>query len=260
LLHGLGATKASWLPVIPALARSHRVIAIDLPGFGASSKPLATYDAPCFAGYVSGLLDELGITRAFIAGNSMGGRVAMEMAMRDGGRVSAITCLCPAAAFTRRPAVWLARFARPELGIAVTRLPRGRVRTGLEQLFADPRRIDARWFDAAIDDFMRTWRSPRARRAFWCALRNIYLDEPNGDGGFWARLGNVDTPALFVYGRRDVLITSRFGTKMQQVLPHAQVEVWDDCGHVPQLECPDRTAATMVRFFRRVSQPTSRPA
>ena len=82
LLHGLGATKASFLPTLGALAPAHRVIAVDLPGFGDSVKPvLAAYDAPFFARSVVALLDALGLERATIVGNSMGGRVALEIGL-----------------------------------------------------------------------------------------------------------------------------------------------------------------------------------
>src|SRR5918999_1390036 len=198
LLHGLAATKASWLTVVPQLAKRHRVVALDLPGFGRSSKPRGTYDAPWFADQVRGVMDEMSIDRAFVAGNSMGGRVAMETAMRYPERVEAIACLCPAATFNRRPALWLVKLLRPELGMMASRLPRGRIRDGLQRLFADPSCIHESWYDAAIDDFLDTWRSPRSRRAFFTALRNIYLNEPEGKNGFWTRLGKMEAPALFI--------------------------------------------------------------
>jgi pimeloyl-ACP methyl ester carboxylesterase len=249
LIHGLGATKASWLPVVPHLATHHRVVALDLPGFGASAKPIARYDAKWFAQRVVGALDELGIERTFVAGNSMGGRIAMELAMTHPERVDAIACMCPAAAFSRRPALGLVRFLRPEAGIVATRLPRARILTQLRQLFADPTCVEDSWYEAAVDDFLSVWKSPRARIAFFAALRNIYLDEPDGDEGFWTRLSRVQAPAMFVYGKRDVLITHHFGKKVQRALPRAKVVVWNDCGHVPQIECPERTADLLTGFF-----------
>lgn len=249
LLHGLGATKSSWLTVVPALAARWRVVVPDLPGFGASSKPRGAHDAPWFAAYAFALLDALGARDAFVAGNSMGGRIAMEMAMTDPRRIRAIACLAPAAAFTRRPALVLVRLSRPELAWAVSRLPRARVVAGLRALFADPARLEDGWYDAAVDEFLTTWRSPRARTAFAAAARNIYLDQPTGDRGFWTRLARMEPPALFVYGRRDVLITSRFGGRIARTLPAARVETWDDCGHVPQIEHPERTVRALTRFF-----------
>jgi len=254
LIHGLGATKASFLTIVGGLARDHRVVAIDLPGFGASSKPLGRYDAAWFSGYVTGLLDELGIERARLVGNSMGGRISMEVAMRAPERVDAIACLCPAAAFSNRPGLLLARLIRPELSILAGRLPRKRMRDGMRHLFADSNAVDDEWYDAAIDEFLDVWKSPRARIAFAKALRNIYLDEPEGERGFWNRLSSMYTPALFIYGRHDTLITHRFGHKIRKHLPKATVKVWNDCGHVPQIEFPERTTRTISKFFRETSR------
>jgi pimeloyl-ACP methyl ester carboxylesterase len=253
LLHGLGATKASWLTVVPRLAKQHRVVALDLPGFGRSSKPRGAYDAPWFADHVRAVMDELSLSSALVAGNSMGGRVAMEMAMRYPERVEAIACLCPAAAFNRRPALWLVKLLRPELGMLASRLPRGQLLGGLRRLFADANCIHDSWYDAAIDDFLDSWHSYQSRRAFFTALRNIYLDEPEGEDGFWTRLAGMETPALFVYGQRDGLITHHFARKVARTLPEARVLVWRSCGHVPQIEFPDRTARAMTDFFSQVS-------
>jgi hypothetical protein len=79
-IHGLGATKASFLATVAALAERHRVIAIDLPGFGDSDKPVgARYDARWFATAIVQLLDALELDRAHLIGNSLGGRVALEV-------------------------------------------------------------------------------------------------------------------------------------------------------------------------------------
>ena len=249
LLHGLGATKASWLTVVPKLARHYRVVALDLPGFGASFKPRSPYDARWFAGQVFETMDALGYPQALLAGNSMGGRIAQEMAMLQPERVAALVCLCPATAFSKRPLLLAARLARAELGVMVSRLPRNQLRDALKQLFGDPSRISSDWFDAAIDDFLITWKSPWARLAFFAAARNIYLEEPEGDAGFWARLSHMQPPALYVFGSHDYLISARSGRRVTRALPGARVMVWDGCGHVPQLEFPERTTRTIVHFF-----------
>ncbi len=251
LIHGLGATKASWLTVVPQLASTHRVIAVDLPGHGASDKPLGRYDAAWFAARMNGLLDALDIDSAYIVGNSMGGRIAMELGMEHPERVKAVACLCPAAAFSRRPALALVRWLRPEMGMLASRLPRNRMLPQLKQLFADPGCLEDAWYEAAIDDFLTVWKSPRARLAFFASLRNIYLDEPEGERGFWSRLAAMGTPALFVYGKRDLIISHHFARKVLRTLPGAEVVVWSDCGHVPQIEFPDRTAGLLSGFFAR---------
>lgn len=252
LIHGLGASKASWLPIVPALAKTHRVYAIDLPGFGSSSKPRGKYTAAWLAEHVFRFLDMVDLDSAFVAGNSLGGRVTMEMAMMEPDRVSGIACLCPAAAFSYRPGLPIVRLLRPEFGFAVMRLPRSYIKDQLKQLFCDPSRIQEDWYDAAIDDFLGRWKNVRARLAFFATLRNIYLDEPEGEAGFWARLTDVKVPSLFIYGRRDVLITHNFSQRVRKHLPAAEVRVWNDCGHVPQLEHPERTVEEITEFFARV--------
>ena len=89
-LHGLGGTKASFLPTVAALAEHHRVVAVDLPGFGESDKPIgAPYNAPYFARSVFELLDALDLEKAHLVGNSMGGRVVIEAGLIDEQRVKA---------------------------------------------------------------------------------------------------------------------------------------------------------------------------
>lgn len=252
LIHGLGASKASWLPVVPALAEQHRVYAIDLPGFGSSSKPRGKYTADWLAEHVFRFMDMVDLDSTFVAGNSLGGRVTMEMAMMEPERVRGIACLCPASAFSYRPGLPIVKLLRPEMGFVVARLPRTYIRDQLKQLFCDPGRIHEDWYDAAIDDFLGRWKTVRGRLAFFAALRNIYLDEPDGETGFWARLTEVKVPSLFIYGRRDVLITHNFSRRIRKHLPSAKVQVWNDCGHVPQLEHPERTVDEMTKFFASV--------
>lgn len=249
LLHGLGATKASVLTLVPSLARSHRVIAIDLPGFGASSKPRGEYNASWFAAHVFDLMDTLGIDRTRLVGNSMGGRISQEMGLTEPSRIEAMTLLCPATAFAYRPGLRIVKLLRPELGVAVGLLPRKRIQGVMRGLFAKPGRIETAWYEAATDDFIHTWKSPRARMAFFAAARNIYLDEPYGEAGVFTRLERLEPRAFYVYGREDVLITPHFAKKIQRTIPTARVELWTDCGHAPQLEHPEKTADAILDFF-----------
>lgn len=85
--------------------------------------------------------------------------------------------------------------------------------------------------------------------AFFAAARQIYLEEPHGEKGFWARLEAMQPPALYIYGKQDPLISCHFGRRVQKFLPSATVELWDNCGHVPQVEYPEKTARRLERFF-----------
>jgi pimeloyl-ACP methyl ester carboxylesterase len=245
-IHGLGGTKASFLPTLAALADSHRVIAVDLPGFGESAKPIAApYNAPWFAQTMTGLLDALELPRADLVGNSMGGRVALELGMTEPERVGRIVLLSPALAWLRdrRWALPL-KALRPELGL-VQIAPRGIVE-GLVKRFIP---AGDGWVRAGVDEFLRSYLTPRGRAAFYAAARNIYLDEPYGDRGFWTRLAKLSPQTMFIWGRQDTLVPIAFMKHVERVLPAARhLEL--DCGHVPQLERPRETHAAMREFLR----------
>lgn len=249
LLHGLGASKVTFLPTVRALAKDHRVLAVDLPGFGDSAKPVAPYDAPWFADRVIELLDALDIKQAAFVGNSMGGRISIELGFRYPERSRALVLLAPALAFLRfRQIAPVVRFARPELGAIPLKPRRRMVLSTIRSIFAHPERVPEHWFEAAADEFLRVLGKPRGRIAFLAAARNIYLDEPHGDTGFWKRLATLDVPAQFVFGKRDPLIPVSFATYVADALPDARIAILDDCGHVPQLEEPD----TVHRLTRQI--------
>jgi pimeloyl-ACP methyl ester carboxylesterase len=245
-LHGLGGTKASFLPTVNALADEYRVIAIDLPGFGESDKPIgAPYDAPWFARSAFAAMDALGLERAHIAGNSMGGRVAIETGLMDRDRVGGLLLLSPALAWLRsRPWVPLLRALRPELGL-IQPAPRPIVEAIVRQLVPS---TNGGWTDAGIDEFLRAYLTRSGRAAFYAAARNIYLDEPHGEDGFWTRLETLQSDSLFVWGRKDTLVPIAFMKHVERALPNARhVEL--QCGHVPQLERPRETHAAIRKFL-----------
>ena len=246
-IHGLGASKASLLPTVAALAGDFRVIAVDLPGFGDSAKPLgAEYDARYFAAAVVDLLDALGLERAHFVGNSLGGRVALELGLRHADRTDRLALLAPSMAW-RRSRQWapLLRLLPPELG-ALQPTPRA-VRGIVDRVV--PGAADG-WTAAGVDEFMRAYLTPSGRAAFYAAARQIYLEEPHGDDGFWPRLKALRAPALFVWGRQDRLVPLAFARHVTDALPTAEhLEL--DCGHVPQLERPDEAHAAVRAFLRR---------
>lgn len=250
LLHGLGGTKASFIPTVLALAPSHRVIAPDLLGHGDTSKPRVRYTAQTYARFVTDLLDQLEIERAHLVGNSLGGRIALELAMTAPDRVSSASLFCPAVAFLKRR--WMApvmRWLRPELAFLQPRLPHGAVVGGIKGLFVSPERLPSPWYDAAADEFLRVYRSPAARYALLDSLRHLLIDEPLGDAGFWRRLESMDRPAMFLWGERDPLVPAFYADHVVKALPGVNSEVLRDCGHVPQFELPVQTHRRLKRFI-----------
>jgi pimeloyl-ACP methyl ester carboxylesterase len=250
LLHGLGGTKASFFDTAAALSPHYRVHALDLPGFGSSSKPAtASYDAPYFARSVLDVMDELEIDRAHVVGNSMGGRVALEIGLTAPERVSGLALLCPAVAWVKRDYHRFVRLLRPEFGLLPHRFSREMVARQYWSLFADRDLVDPSMGDIVVDEFQRIYGSAGARIAFLAAARNIYLDKPFGDGGFYPRLAELQPPAMFVWCRNDKLIPIGFRKHVAQALPSAEQIVLDSCGHVPQVERPEQTNGLLRRFF-----------
>ncbi len=127
----------------------------------------------------------------------MGGRVALEAGLRHPDRVDRIVLLCPALAWLRnRQWAGLVRLLRPELGLLQV-APRPVVDGIVRGLI--PGATDG-WAAAGVDEFLRAYLTPRGRAAFYAAARNIYLDEPAGESGFWARLRALERDCLFVWG------------------------------------------------------------
>src|SRR3954452_600622 len=248
MLHGLGATKAEFLPTVPALAPGFRTIAVDLPGFGDSAKPFpARYDAAMFARWVGALLDALGLDRVHLLGHSMGGRVALEVGMRHPDRIDRLVLMTPSMAWLSQPN-WAKslRLVRPELGI-IQPAPKNFVEGIVKRVVPGS---DSHFVAPALDEFLRSYLTPRGRVAFYAAARNIALENPTE---FWAGLEALSPESLFIWGRRDGLVPIGFARHVRDRLPAARhCEL--DCGHVPQLERPGQLHAAITRFLRGPAQ------
>jgi pimeloyl-ACP methyl ester carboxylesterase len=244
MLHGLGGTKASFLPTVAALApQGRRVIAADLPGFGDSDKPLAApYDAKFFSRATIALIDELGLDSVDLVGHSMGGRVALEAVLFAPERFRRVVLMTPSLAWLRerRWAPWL-RLVRPELGL-LQPTPRPAVDAIVRRLIPGGR---SRWAAAGIDEFLRSYVTARGRAAFYAAARQIYMEDP---ARFWSRLRSLDVPALFIWGAQDPLVPAAFERHVRQAVPNAK-HVTLQCGHIPQLERPHELHRAMSGFL-----------
>ncbi|MEX2290183.1 MAG: alpha/beta fold hydrolase [Mycobacteriales bacterium] len=253
LLHGLGATNASVLPVLGDLAVDHRVLAPDLPGFGASAAPRVPYNAAWFAAWVQAFQRATGSRGAVLVGNSLGGRVALECGLAQPGSVRALVLLTPSPAFRRlRQWVPLVRFASPELARLPVPQSHRLVVEGIRAMFSDPDRLPRSWYDAAADESIRVLRDRAHRIAFFSAARQIYLEDAYGRNGFWQRLPGLLPPALFLWGDRDRLVPPSFARHVANSLPSAGQVVLEDCGHVPQFEHPEETMAMIRGFLEHV--------
>lgn len=256
LLHGLGGTRASLFETAAELSRRYRVHAPDLPGFGSSCKPmLGSYNARWYAQIMLGWMDELGIGSANVVGNSMGGRVAIELGLQAPQRVAALGLLCPAVAWVKRGLHPIVRLLRPEFGFLPHGFSRSTVASQFWSIFYDRDVLDPAVGELMVDEFRRIYHSPGARYAFLASARNIYLEAPFGRGGFYPRLARLEPPALFVWGGHDRLVPPAFARHVGQWLPQAEQVTIENCGHVPQVECPEETNRLLTQFFARAALP-----
>src|SRR5437588_3543736 len=255
LIHGLGGTRASFFETAAALSGRYRIHAPDLPGFGSSSKPpLGAYNAGWFAESMLGLMDELGIDRAHIVGNSMGGRIAIEMGLLSPHRVGALGLLCPAVAWVRRGLHPVVRLLRPEFGLLPHGFRRSTVANQFWSIFHDRDVLDPAVGELMVDEFRRIYHSAGARYAFLSSARNIYLEAPFGSRGFYPRLSGLTPPALFVWASHDKLVPPTFSRHVHRWLPHAEQVTIEGCGHVPQVECSDEINRLLLEFFARAER------
>jgi len=246
LLHGLGGTKITWTPFLAQLARDHRLIVPDLPGHGGSAKPRSDYSPRFFARVMTGLLDAMGVDRAVVVGNSMGGRVAVELALRSPDRVSGLVLLSPAVPGIRwRLVMGFTRVFPTEVGAIPFPLRERWMEVAIKRLFADPGSLPPAGYAMAAGEFIRIYREPMARMAFFASLRQIVTERPDP---FYASLRAIAQPTLVVFGDRDRLVPPRLGVRLVENLPDARLVVLPGVGHVPQFEAPE-TTLQLVRDF-----------
>jgi pimeloyl-ACP methyl ester carboxylesterase len=229
LVHSLGTDRCVWHPVLDRLAPSRDVIALDLPGFG-ESPPLDVEPTPAaLAAAVSELVEQLAIERPGVAGNSLGGWVALELGLS--GVASSVTAIAPAGLWPRalppKPSIArdLARAATPVLS-ALLSTARGR-RLALGATMAHPERVPRE--DALR--LVRAYAAAPGYDAVNAAMR----------AGRFSRLESVRVPLTFGWPDRDRLVArpARLPATARNVVLH-------DCGHVPMWDSPDQVASLLL--------------
>ena len=234
LLHGLGSCKEMWRPVMPLLARDHDVIAVDLPGFGESAPGAETVDG--MADELSSFAEALGLEAPHVAGNSMGGGLALALAAR--GRVRSACAVSPIGFSNDREA----RYARVVLTLTRVLSVAGSPVAGALVSTRVARTVN---FSHLVG---RPWRLPAQEAALWvrkCA------DGP----GFWPLLRTAPSwsvepsvvPTTVAWGDRDrLLIYSRQAPRARRRLPAARHLTLTGCGHVPTWDDPEQVAGVML--------------
>jgi pimeloyl-ACP methyl ester carboxylesterase len=251
LLHGIGHRWQAWQPVLDRLAEHHDVIAVDLPGFGGSPLPDGPLGMPETVARLDALFTELDLGRPHVAGNSLGGAIALELAAA--GLVRSATALSPAG-FT---SAWELRWAIGALRMHrfTARVPepvlRGAARSpalralGWGMIVGRPRLLDPEL--AAAD--ARALRDGPGFPAVARASRGYRFG------------GRPDVPVTVAWGTRDRILLPRQADRARRMLPGARHVTLRGCGHVPMNDAPDLVAGIILGTTgaRPDSEPDSEP-
>jgi pimeloyl-ACP methyl ester carboxylesterase len=241
LVHGLGLSAHVWAPVLPALAQRHDVVTLDLPGFG-SAPVLEGGARPDVAGLTAALvaeLDALGLERPAVAGNSLGGRLALELARA--GRASRVVAIAPSGfenAAERAFVIGANELLRAQAR-AAHRVGRASIATAagrtmlLGGLRARPWALDA---DAAWADVRALAGAPAFQGTLWLA------EGADVAAAVW----DVGVPVRIAFGTRDLMLGAVTSPRFATVIPGAGLVPLPGTGHVPMADDPDLVARVIL--------------
>ena len=243
LIHGYTSSTYSWKDVFEPLAKSFHVIAIDLKGFGFSGKPDGDYSRRAQAVLVTHLLEHLKIDKAWLCGNSMGGEVALNVAVANPQRVAGLILIDSAGvevpgSGSLAPSYLLI----PVVGRVLTGLALRSdklVREGLEKSFYDRTKI--------TEERVAAYYLPlQTRGGQLAALRArtqwpMFPIEPD--------LDKITVPTLILWGAQDALIPVAAGHKLNALIKGSRLVTFENCGHLPQEEMPARVVDEITQFI-----------
>ena len=247
LIHGFGATLYTWHRLVPALARRHRVIMVDLKGSGQAPKPSdGHYSVLDQAGHVAELIESENLTDLTLIGHSFGGGVALAALVGrtcSPARVRSLV-LIDSMAYRQRMPWFIAALQIPALGPLLLRLspPELQVRLVLRAGYHDRRRIT----DDLVEAYAAPLRDAGARRALIATARAIPPDDAEA---LAARYGDIAVPTLMLWGRHDGIVPLAIGERLHRAMPGSKLAVIDDAGHLPHEERPVLVLHELERFL-----------
>jgi pimeloyl-ACP methyl ester carboxylesterase len=254
LIHGIGDSSATWVDLIPGLARRHTVVAPDLLGHGASDKPRADYSVAAYANGVRDLLGTLGIERATLVGHSLGGGVAMQFAYQFPERTERLVLVSTGGVGREvNPVLRAVSLPGADLMLATLGLPGMRVQTRL--FVALMRRLDTDLGRDAPEllNLVDALPDATSRSAFIRTLRAV-VDWRGQvvtmlDRCYLAR----GMPTMLVWGSRDSVVPERHAHRAHAAMPGSRLEIFEGAGHFPFHSDPGRFLSLVDDFIETTS-------
>ncbi len=250
LIHGFGASLDSWAAVIPELATRHRVIAIDLKGFGWTSRPDGDYSPAAEAELAWHVLDKLGIADVAIVGHSWGSSVALSMAVAQPDRVRQVA-LYDAFVYDEQVPSFLAWAQRGGVGeLLFGAFYRERIEDRVPLAYADDRFVT----QARIDHAQAELDRPGTTAAALAVARGMHF------AALHTKLAGFAKPVLLLWGEDDVVTPLKFGRRLAEELADAKLVTFAHCGHLPMVEARRSSTRELVGFLaRHGSEPEPEP-
>ena len=250
LLHGVGDNALDWQWVMPTLARTQSVYALDLPGSGGSVKPDVDYSPAFFTEFLSAFLDALEVERAAVVGNSLGGLVGLRLALSEPSRVSALG-LVASAGLGQEVTYALRSLTLPgygRLAVAWGKRPPGAAQRALGRatlLFARPQSVPLKWLKeqyrlARLPGFLEAQMATVRAQVGLKGQREVLVD----------RLTQLEVPTILVWGTRDRVLPYSHAKEAVSRLQEGSLELISECGHSPQVEQPERFVSALGRFLK----------
>lgn len=253
MIHGVGAWAENFREVMEPIAQTgRRAIAFDLPGFGESEAPgdvehFGPRDA-FYPRFVNAVLDELRLPSAHLVGSSMGGAVVYTAAVTQPGRTRSLTLIAGGGVGTE-VALFLRLCTLPGMPLLARAFGKpAQARNVLRTCFYDPRRIPQTLYDEAerygypsFGEFVNALRSGVTLGGVKPAVRDFWV----------AQAPRYQGPVLVVWGRQDAVLPMTSAADAREVMPQAQIQLIDECGHLPMIERPKEFLAALLPFLDR---------
>ena len=248
LIHGFGTSTYTWRHIAPALALTHRVIAVDLKGFGQSDKPFdARYSVFDQAELLAQLIEDQDLRDLTIVGHSFGGGIALLLALENDnrldGRIKKLVLL-DTIAYPQHIPVFFRLLDVPlvsHLGVRMVP-PMVQTRVALGIAYFDDSKIDPE----EVETYAAPLKTAAGKHAIIYSARQIV---PDGLAEIAERYGSIARPTLILWCDHDRIVPLEVGLKLRRTLPNSSLRLVQDCGHMPQEEQPETTLKLLQGFI-----------
>ena len=242
LIHGAFSSLHTFDKWVKLLSDDHQIIRLDLPGFGLSDSMTGhDYSIKAFVDFLVKFLDQLGIDQCHVAGSSLGGWLAWEMALRKSARINKLVLISSAGFLEDHTIPLPFKMARtPVLGkVMKYAITKSVLRKFLNEVFVDQKQVT----DALVDRYYDLINRAGNPEAFLSMANGKYQNRTN-------KLKNIKASTLIMWGEEDAWLPVESGYWFQVCIPDSKLIIYEGVGHIPMEEAPGVTASDLRKFLK----------